>query len=228
MGVYHRGYEIVGEPIRLGDRNTVKYGNVVRARRSPRYIKVIFSSEAAAREVLRASSKLKDDFRYTNIYIKRDMTREERMTEYAKRRRNSYGEGSEAGSQQTAGSTQNAPTEGALTANQTINVVNVRNSSEGESVSIRTSEANTEETGNEATEEGDRDSAEERERTGDGETEHGSRQEQGEGNVDSAQGDEVRNRTAVDTANGGENGSVGENAGSSLGNEVEQVSNGVG
>ena len=228
MGVYHRGYEIVGEPIRLGDRNTVKYGNMVRARRSPRYIKVIFRSEAAAREVLRASAKLKNSSWYWNVYIKRDMSREERMTEYAKRRRNTYGEASVAVSQQTTGSTQNAPTVGTLATNQTINAENVRDSSEEENDSIRESEANIEETESVTTEEGDRASDEEREEMEDGETDHGSRREQGERNADRAQGDEEGNGTVVDTANGGENGSVGENAGSSSGNEVEQVSNGVG
>ena len=87
LGCYDRGYDIEGVPVRLGDKNFIKYGNNRKPRRYPRLLKVVFNSERAANEVLRCSTKLKNHYLYGHIYIKRDKSREERMAEYAARRK---------------------------------------------------------------------------------------------------------------------------------------------
>ena len=88
----HRIRDVVGEPVRLGDANQVRYGSTFRPRKRPRYIKLSFRSKEAAREILRRSVRLKNNYYFSNIFIKRDMRREERLAEYAKRKRNAWGD----------------------------------------------------------------------------------------------------------------------------------------
>ena len=87
LGCYERGYDIIGEPVRLGDKNYIKYGNYRKPRKYPRLLKVVFNSEKAANEVLRRSTKLSNHYLYGHIYIKRDKSREERNADYAARRK---------------------------------------------------------------------------------------------------------------------------------------------
>ena len=82
---------MVGEPVRLGDAKQVRYGSTFRPRKRPRYIKLSFRSKEAAREILRRSVRLKNNYYFSNIFIKRDMRLEERLAEYAKRKRNAWG-----------------------------------------------------------------------------------------------------------------------------------------
>ena len=73
--------------MRLGDRNFVKYrGNRIQ-RKYPRLIKLVFNNERAANVLLRNSKRLHNHQLLGNIYIKRDKTQEERIAEYAARRR---------------------------------------------------------------------------------------------------------------------------------------------
>ena len=77
----HRIRDVVGEPVRLGDAKRVRYGNTFRPRKRPRYIKLTFNSKEAAKEILRRSVWLKDNYYFSNIFIKRDLRREERLAE---------------------------------------------------------------------------------------------------------------------------------------------------
>ena len=82
---------ILGDPIRLGNKEFIKYGNSTRPRRGPRLIKLVFRDKEAVNEILWKKARLVTNPWFANTYIKKDKTRDERTADF-NRRRNSYGE----------------------------------------------------------------------------------------------------------------------------------------
>ena len=82
---------ITEDPIRLGNKEFIKYGNTTRPRRGHRLIKLVFQEKDSVEAIMRRKAILCNNHWFTNIYIKNDKTRDERTAEY-NRRRNSFRE----------------------------------------------------------------------------------------------------------------------------------------